>query len=72
MARQLWNNTAKELSGLKTYATYANAQKKALETIGDRDIPFLISVTADGRFFPVAIGPKAIENSMWFSMATAG
>jgi len=68
--KTLWNN-ADELSSLKTYKTYANAEKAAAKVVGDRNIRVVIAATREGRFFPVALGFDAVDSGLHFHMCVA-
>ena len=68
MAEQLWNGEGMFGTPSKTYKTYAMAQKKALESIGDAPVRFLIAATPDGRFFGVALGQEALDRGLHFKM----
>lgn len=68
MAQQLWNGEGVFGTPTKTYKTYATAQKKALEIIGDAPVRFLIAATHDGRFFGVALGQAACDYGLHHRM----
>jgi hypothetical protein len=73
MAKQLWDGNAETLGNPpKSYATYANAVRAAEKVIGHTNHRYLIAVTPEGRFFPVAIGMDAIQNGVHFHMCVAG
>lgn len=63
----LWND-ADNLSGFKTYKTYANAVKAAEKEVGDARVKVIIAATQNGRFFPVAIGQAALDAGLHFRM----
>lgn len=67
--RHLWDGSSKFHSAPKTYATYANAVKAAQKIIGERDISVIIAASHDGRFFPVAIGEKAVGLHFYMCIA---
>lgn len=69
MARLLYKD--KMPSKVKTYKTYEGARSEGGRVIGDLPIPYLIVATVDGRFMPVAIGNKAVEEGLHFHMAVA-
>ena len=53
----------------KTYATEANAIKaveKKFPEAGNDGLRYFLQRTADGRFFPVFIGHKALEAHVHF------
>jgi hypothetical protein len=52
----------------KTYATEANAVKAVDKKYSneDRSLRYFIMQTADGRFFPIFVGDKAIERGVHF------
>ncbi len=55
------------LTPSKSYATEANAIKAFEKIFADEDVRYFIARTADGeRFFPVAIGQKAIDACVHF------
>ena len=66
--RHLWNGEGHFGNPPKTYKTYANAVKAAHKVIGDRHITVVIAASVDGRFFPVAIGERAMQEGIHFSM----
>lgn len=45
----------------RSYASYENAVKAAKKIVGDDPVPVIIAALPDGRFFPVAIGIKALQ-----------
>ena len=55
----------------KTYKTYVNAVKAAEKIIGERPHSVIISATECGRFFPVAIGERAMQDGLHFQMCVA-
>lgn len=55
----------------RSYKTYANAVKAAEKLLGDLDHRVIIASTKDGRFFPVCIGTKAIQDGVHFHMCVA-
>ena len=64
----LWNE---DRTPPKTYKTYANAVKAAEKVIGDRNHRVIIAASADGRFFPVALGERAAQDGLQFYMCIA-
>jgi hypothetical protein len=52
----------------KTYATEANAVKAVDKKYSNEDqsLRYFIMQTADGRFFPIFVGVKAIERGVHF------
>ena len=52
----------------KTYATEANAVKAVDKKYSNEDqsLRYFIMQTADGRFFPIFVGDKAIERGVHF------
>jgi len=52
----------------KTYATEANAVKAVDKKYSNEDqsLRYFIMQTADGRFFPIFVGNKAIERGVHF------
>jgi len=67
----LWNGSSDINTALKTYKTYANAVKAAEKILGDANQNVVIAATPEGRFFPVAIGHKALETGLHFHMCVA-
>lgn len=61
-----------EIEPVKTYATEANAIKAFEKKCGNRDVRYFIMPTKDGRFFPVAIGEKAIQEMVHFYFNVVG
>jgi len=59
-----------QLTPSKTYATRENAQKAVEKFYGDRDFArqqtYFIATHTDGRFFPVFIGERAIQEGIHF------
>ena len=72
MAKHLWDGEGMFGNPPKSYKTYENAVKKAKDEIGEAPIMFLIAITPEGRFFPVAIGQKSMEYGLHFRMCVAG
>ena len=70
--RHLWNGEGHFGTPPKTYKTYANAVKAARNVVGEFDVPVIIAATVDGRFFPVALGQKALTSGLHFGMCVAG
>lgn len=70
--RHLWNGEGHFGTPPKTYKTYENATKAARKIADDIDVPVIIAATVDGRFFPVAIGERALTSGLHFSMCVAG
>ena len=68
----LWDGSSEINTAPKTYKTWENARKAAEKIIGDSDHRVIIASTPEGRFFPVAIGQKAIENGLHFDMCVTG
>jgi hypothetical protein len=57
----------------KSYATYQNAVKAAEKVINpDWPIRYIVAATRDGRYFPVALGMKAMEYGLHFKMCVVG
>jgi len=53
----------------KTYATYANAEKAAINAIPEDNLyhqRFIITVDTQGRFFPIFLGQNAVQEGMHF------
>jgi hypothetical protein len=52
----------------KTYATEANAVKAVDKKYSNEEqsLRYFIMQTADGRFFPIFVGDKAIERGVHF------
>lgn len=67
MAKQLFQD--KMPSGVKTYKSRDGAVTRAQQVLGATDHRYLIVATADGRFMPVAIGEKAVQDGVQFHMA---
>lgn len=68
-------------SGIKTYATAENAEKAYLKKFGDCDVAYIIvkldehnseSEKYYGRYVPVALGMKAIEENIHFHFHVIG
>jgi len=55
-----------ELQPVKTYATFANAQKAAESKFGHTDLRYMVMTTNEGRFFPVFIGERAMQHCVHF------
>lgn len=59
-----------ELQGVKTYKTYDNAVKAVEKKFGEREfnsnIIYIITTDKDGRFFPVFIGERAMQEMIHF------
>lgn len=67
----LWDGSNDFNSAQRTYKTYTNAVKalnKIPRTEGHR---FIIAATPEGRFFPVALGEKAMQDGLHFHMHVA-
>lgn len=69
--RHLWNGEGHFGTPPKTYKTYANAVKAAHKAVGSIDATVIIAATVDGRFFPVAIGHRALSDGLHFRMCVA-
>lgn len=67
----LWDNSSDLNTARVTYKTYANAVKAAEKKIGHLDQRVIIASTPEGRFFPVAIGEKALQDGVHFHMCVA-
>lgn len=53
----------------KTYATAANAVKaveKLFPSAGEDNLNYLVLTDADGRFYPLFIGNRAVEKMVHF------
>ena len=51
----------------KGYATYENAMKKLRQEVPEGShVATMISVNSKGRFFPVAMGDKALQLGLHF------
>ena len=51
----------------KTYATEENVDKAVQKLYGDeQDLFYIVARTADGRFYPIFIGQKALELGVQF------
>jgi hypothetical protein len=62
-----YNNV--QIIPVKTYASYANAEKAAVNAIPEDNIHyqrFFITCNKEGRFFPVFIGEKACQEGLHF------
>lgn len=57
-----------KLEAHKTYATEANAVKAVVKKLGDDadGLVYFIARSEDGRYFPVFVGQRAIENGIHF------
>ena len=57
-----------KLESVKTYATEANAVKAVVKKLGDDvdGLVYFIARNEEGRYFPVFIGQRAIENGIHF------
>lgn len=67
----LWDGSSEINTMKKTYKTYINAVKAAEKIIGGSDHRVIIAATPEGRFFPVALGEKALQSGLHFHMAVA-
>lgn len=63
-----------QLNATKTYATEDNADKaiERFPSIVAADVNYFIARTADGRFFPVFIGAKAVNLGIHFHFHVVG
>lgn len=65
-----------ELTPTKTYATRENAIKAVEKKFGDRQFRlnqlYFIATHTDGRFFPVFIGERAVQEMIHFSFNVVG
>lgn len=69
--RHLWNGEGHFGNPPKTYKTYENAVKAAQKAVGEIHATVIIAASVDGRFFPVAIGHKALDEGLHFRMCVA-
>ena len=69
--RHLWNGEGHFGNPPKTYKTYANAVKAAHKAAGAADVQVIIAASVDGRFFPVALGQRALQEGLHFRMCVA-
>jgi len=67
-----------ELNPNKTYATRENAVKAVEKAFGERvtaqngeNLRYILSVNADGRFFPVFLGERALQAGVHFHFCVA-
>jgi hypothetical protein len=73
MSKHLWDGNGTFGQPPRSYATYESAVKKAKAEIkAEWPISFIIAATTDGRFFPVAIGLKALNYGLHHRMCVAG
>lgn len=62
-----------EIKPTKTYATEENADKAVhLHGLGALNLRYFIMRTADGRFFPVFVGPEAVQAGVHFHFHVIG
>lgn len=54
----------------RTYATRENAIKAFHKVFKGDEFNWVIATTADGRFFPVCIGMKAVQEGSHFHFVT--
>lgn len=63
-------NALFELTPVRTYATRANAEKAVTKFYGEREfqrrMTYFIATHTDGRFFPVFVGERAIQEMIHF------
>ena len=69
--KHLWDGESSFGNPPKTYKTYANAVKAARAVLGDSGIRVIIAASADGRFFPVALGQEALSAGVHFHLCVA-
>jgi hypothetical protein len=70
--RILWDGSSEfNTATKKTYKTYDNAVKAATDIAEMDDVTVIIAATPEGRFFPVAIGEKALQCGLHFHMSVA-
>lgn len=55
-----------QLTSQRTYATETNAHKAANEAYPGEDQRYIICRTEAGRYYPVFIGPKAVDAQVFF------
>lgn len=60
------------LETVKSYSTEANAIKAFEKLYGDCDVRYVIMTTKEGRFFPVGLGEKALQNMVHFNFTVLG
>jgi hypothetical protein len=67
-----------EMTPNKTYATRDNAIKAVQKTFGERvtaenneRLDFVVVANAEGRFFPLFLGERALQAGMHFSFCVA-
>lgn len=61
-----------ETKGLKTYKTHANAVKAFEAIFGDCDVRYLVLQNGEGRYFPAALGEKALQAGVHFHFHVLG
>lgn len=61
-----------QIEPVKTYATRENAVKAFEKRCGNAEVRYFIMTHTDGRFFPVAIGEKAIQQMVHFHFNVIG
>jgi len=61
-----------ELESNKTYATEANAIRAVEKHNVNESLTYFINRTADGRFFPVFIGERAVQAGLHFHFSVVG
>lgn len=57
---------------VKSYATKENAVKAFEKLFGDCDVRYLVMQNAEGRYFPVGLGEKALQNMVHFHFTVVG
>ena len=56
----------------KTYKTVENAVKAFEAKFSNRDVRYFIMQHTDGRYFPVALGEKAVQEMVHFHFNVVG